>query len=208
MPLIKARHRPFHLRFFRTYTRLMLHRHFRMIRIHGELRDAGLPVLLIGNHFSWWDGFIVNHINEKVFRRKMHIMMLEEELRGRMFLNKAGAYSIRKKSRSALESLDYTAALLREPGNLVALYPQGRFQPMSRSAVRFERGIERILPGMSQRVQLVYYAALVDYFAFKRPMLEIYLRAEDNDFPSRTEDLEERYNRFLEECIEQQESLV
>jgi hypothetical protein len=51
--------------------------------------------------------------------------MPEEQLATRMFLNKAGAFSIKPGSRSAIESLNYASSLLYEPENLVVVFPQG-----------------------------------------------------------------------------------
>ncbi len=55
-------------------------------------------------------------------------MMLEEQLRKRMYLNKSGGYSVRKGSRSILKSLDYTAELLKEKKSLVLMFPQGKIR--------------------------------------------------------------------------------
>ncbi len=119
MAIIKSRHRLFFTWFFRIYSIQMIRWHFRKVTINGEFQDRGLPVMLIGNHFSWWDGFIANFLNIKVFHRKFHVMMLEEQLNSRRFLNKAGAYSIKKGSRSVIESMQYTVELAeqcRKPG--------------------------------------------------------------------------------------------
>lgn len=202
--VIKARHRTFHVWFFRLYTLGMVRSHFRKIYIHGDFHDTGQAILLIGNHFSWWDGFLANLLNIRIFKRKLHIMMLEEQLRGRMFLNKAGAYSIRRKSRSVIESFSYTQELLAGDENLVVIYPQGEFQSLSRFPVRFEKGAERLLSDFQEAVQVVFYAALVDYFEFKKPSVNIYLRKHKMTPGSNVGDLEGSYNQFLRECIDKQ----
>jgi hypothetical protein len=202
--LIRAHHRPFFTWFFRIYSEQMIRRYFRKVKLNGEFHDKGLPVLLIGNHFSWWDGFIANIINTRVLQRKFHIMMLEDQLRHRMFLNKAGAYSIRKGSRSAIESFQYTAGLLKDAGNLVVLYPQGEFESIHRRRVTFQRGIEMIFPEIQGNIHLVFYAALVDYFSTRKPGLTVYVW----EFPVPpvldVSILESAYNRFLADCAKQQ----
>jgi 1-acyl-sn-glycerol-3-phosphate acyltransferase len=166
--------------------------------------DRGLPVLLIGNHFSWWDGFIANFLNTRVFRRKFHVMMLEEQLRSRMFLNKAGAYSIKKGSRSALESLKYTADLLKTGENLVVIYPQGEFQSVYIYPVTFRKGISAITSRLQAKVHVVFYAVLADYFSYSKPSLTKYLQEFTKDPMPDAEMLQSAYNLFLSDCISQQ----
>ncbi len=71
--------------------------------------------------------------------------MLEEQLRKHMYLNKAGGFSVRKGSRSIVESLGYTAELLNDKNNLVLMFPQGRIESMHKQDFVFEKGIEYVL---------------------------------------------------------------
>ena len=72
-------------------------------------------------------------------------MMLEEQLRRHWYFNYTGGYSVKKHSRSALESIDYTAELLTDPGNVVLLFPQGEINSLYKDTFVFEKGIERML---------------------------------------------------------------
>jgi len=202
--MIKSQHRFFHVWFFRLFTFVKLHRHFRSITLKGRFEDQGFPVLMIGNHFSWWDGFIANYINFKILRRKFHIMMLEEQLAKRRFLNNAGAFSIKKGGRSAIESLDYSAELLQKKGNLVVLYPQGEFQSIYVRPVEFEKGIRFIASKIDQKFHLIFYAALLDYFSYTKPSLVIYILELPQEIASDPARLESEYNDFLGQCILQQ----
>lgn len=182
----------------------MIRFHFHRVIIKGDFNDTDLPVLLIGNHFSWWDGFIANFLNNKIFHRKFHIMMLEEQLGRRMFLNKAGAFSVKRGNRSVIESMQYTRDLLKGKGNLVVLYPQGEFESIYRTTVRFEKGMSTIVTGLKNKLHVVFYAALVDYFAHRKPALTIYLREIPQEMALNPERMEISYNTFLTECIMQQ----
>jgi hypothetical protein len=184
----------------------MLHRHFRQVTVHSGIKPQSRPVLLIGNHFSWWDGFIACYINQVVLRKKLHIMMLEEQLESRLFLNKAGAYSIRKGSRDALVSLDYTTRLLTGPENLVVIYPQGEFESIYRFPVTFEKGIETVIRRASPGFRLMFYAALIDYFSHRKPKLSIYLAEYEGSPVNSSEDLQIAYNHFLQDCIARQKT--
>jgi hypothetical protein len=202
--MIRAQHSLFFTWFFRIYSLQMIRFHFRKVTIKNDFEDKGHPVLLIGNHFSWWDGFIANMLNIKVFRRIFHIMMLEDQLRSRMFLNKAGAYSIKKGNRSALESLKYTSDLLGNSNNLVTIYPQGEFESVSQSPVSFQKGLNEVTSRLHVRIHLVFYVALVDYFSFRKPALTIYIRECQKADGTFAASLESDYNLFLKECIKQQ----
>ena len=202
--MIKARHHWFYTKFFRWYIPFMLNRHFRRVIIKGDIRGHSRPVLLVGNHFSWWDGFFAHHLNKQVFKRRFHVMMLEEQLQSRMFLNKAGAYSIRKNSPSVIETIQYTRELLRNPDNLVTLFPQGEIRSMFDFPVRFEKGPVRMLRGMEDKVQIVFMAALVDYFSHPKPTLTLALGEYHPRGGVSLEDMEKAFNDHLRQMIHEQ----
>jgi len=195
--IIKARHHWFYYPFFKLYSRWMPRKDFHRVTLHHSIEDRRLPILMIGNHISWWDGFLAQYINLELFHRKLYIMMLEEQLKERMFLNKTGAYSIKKGSRSALESLHYTAGILSDPRNLVILYPQGKIHSMMDLPVYFEAGWYRLFRYIDQPIQVVFYVTLFDFFSSRKPELNMYLY--DYDYQGKS--LEEM-NRDFNECIQ------
>ncbi|MEE4177659.1 MAG: lysophospholipid acyltransferase family protein [Bacteroides sp.] len=202
--MIKASHHPFYLAFFGTFIRLFLRLQFRKVSVHGSIDAPGKSLLVIGNHFSWWDGFFPLYVRKKVFKRKLHVMILEEQLSQRLFLARMGAFSIKKGSRSAIESLNYASSLLGEPENMVLLFPQGRFQSHHQHPLSFEHGWLRIPKNVKGPFQMVFMAYLTDYFDHPRPELNLYL--EDYTLPEdlNPQIIENDYNTFLKHCIEQQ----
>jgi 1-acyl-sn-glycerol-3-phosphate acyltransferase len=169
--------------------------------------DKRLPVFMIGNHFSWWDGFIALNINQRYFRKKFHIMMLEEQLRDRMFLNKSGAFSLNKGHRSMVETFSYTRELLDDPGNLVVMYPQGKIFSMHDQPYVFEKGWFRIIERLEQPVQLVFYYALVDYFSHRKPTMNIYVYAHDPPYGG-ADRVEEAFNERFRDALALQRSYL
>ena len=159
---------------------------------------------MIGNHFGLWDGFIANLLNIRFLHRRIHVMMLEEQLQNRMFLNKAGAYSINPGSRSVVESLEYTADLLEDAKNLVVLYPQGEFQSVHDRIIRFQPGIMKVISRLKHPVQVVFYAALVDYFSHRKPVLTLYFADLPVPVPTSIQALEDAYNEFYDKARMQQ----
>lgn len=201
--IIKARHIPFYVRFFSWYSANGLRRFFKRVDFECSAVTGERPVLLIGNHFSWWDGFIAYRLNDIFFHKKFHVMMLEEQLAGRLFLNKAGAFSIKRGSRSVIESLNYASALLHERENMVVVYPQGTIASIHRRPVVFEKGTERIIAGAPADLIILFYVALPDWYSEKKPGLTIRVIEYVNTDRSAA-GLEKAFNMFLDESVAKQ----
>lgn len=224
--MIKANHHIAYEKYFDLYLGWIMRRDFRAHRIvelpvssgvaapgKGSLLEVSPgfydpisdhALLMVGNHFSWWDGFFARRINQQVLHKRLHVMMLEEQLRPRMFLTRLGAYSIRQKHRSALESVNYTLELLENPENLVVMFPQGRFQSLHQHPVHFEQGWFRILEKSPRSARLVFMANLTDYFDHRKPTLSSYLRLMDKDSFADARAVEQAYNDFLLDAISAQ----
>lgn len=220
--MITARHNKLYARCFDMMMETLLHRSFRRIHIHDNITGDGKSVLCVANHFSWWDGFIARYANRKTVNKKVFVMMLEDQLAKRPFLRKVGAFSIRKNTPSALESIQYASDVLRDPNHWLLLFPQGRFQSQHRFPLTFEKGWFRIAEKAPENTQVVFMASLPDYFEQRRPTLHIYLENAEkfatdkpqdperaagkrgNPFPT-PEAAEEAYNRFLQQAIDKQE---
>lgn len=190
--IMKASHNVFLYPFFRFYSTLRIRAAFREIRIEGEVTDRGLPVLVLANHFSWWDGFWIMQMNEKLFKRKFYFMMLEQQLRRLWVFNKTGGYSVRKGSRSIIESISYTITLLEDSDNMVLIFPQGRIESMHRNDFVFEKGAIRIAD-QAKKVQILFVVNLVEYFSHSRPTLFMFLAEYNNENPG---GIEKAYNEF------------
>ena len=79
--IYKASHHRVIYPFLQLYSLWKIKINFHRVFVSGDFEEKGLPVLLISNHISWWDGFWVVYLNIKLFHRKFYFMMLEEELR-------------------------------------------------------------------------------------------------------------------------------
>lgn len=167
---------------------------------HQYYRQAGIAYR---QPFQLVDGFIAYRLNDLFLHKKFHIMMLEEQLENRLFLNKAGAFSIKRGSRTVVETLSYTSGLLHDADNMVVVYPQGVITSIHRRPIRFERGTERVIAGASDKLMILFYVALPDWYSEKKPGL--YVRVIEYAARERSiTDLEEAYNMFLDECISNQ----
>lgn len=206
--MIAARHQKLWQWFFRIYLSLSMRRHFQAVSYRDKVEDRGLPILVICNHFSWWDGFWVLQLNERFFKRRFHVMMLEEQLRKHPFLSRLGAFSIRKQDRAALRSLNYARNLLSDSSNMLLVFPQGEIQSIYNQQLCFQKGWYRILENISHPVQVLMVANLVDYHAFRKPSLNVYMQ----DFALGPEtdykDLVHAYSVFFHSSVKRQKEQV
>jgi len=197
--MIKARHHFYIYPFFQRYTLRKLRKKFSGLELVGEFYDDGLPVLLLANHISWWDGFWAMYLNLKVLHRKFHFMMLESQLKKHWYFNHSGGFSVRRNSRSIIESLDYTSELLSDPKNMVLLFPQGELHSLYDTEVRFEKGLKRILQNTDTSFKIVFSANLPEYFDNPRPALYLHHKTYHGEYTF--EAIEQSYNAFFREVI-------
>jgi 1-acyl-sn-glycerol-3-phosphate acyltransferase len=198
--MFKANHHNLYEGFFNFYIGWKLRKGFHKHRIAGDTTDPGGPILMIGNHISWWDGFWARRVNQQTYKRRFHVMMLEEQLRDRLFLSKMGAYSIKKNHRDALRSLHYTVELLHDEKNLVLLFPQGKFHSQYKHPINFEKGWFRIMQHAPANLRVVFLANLTDYYTHPKPTLSSYLHVADSYFPD-AGSVEKAYNEFLHDAM-------
>lgn len=201
--MVKSKHNPLIYNFFKIYTLWKISRNFRQVIITGEFNENNKAILLISNHFSWWDGFWAMYLNLKIFRRKFHFMMLEEQLEKFWFFKYTGGYPVRRRTRSVLESINYTIELLSGRQNLVLLFPQGRVESLYKNSITFEKGVTRIASEINGKAQVLFVVNLVDYLSEPKPSLYVYLKEHTME-NQHAEGIEQAYKAFLSECFSKQ----
>lgn len=194
--IIKAKHHWFLNPFFHWYARQIIGRHFFRVEAEISFTDRHLPVLLLGNHSSWWDGFFASYINHHYLRRRFHFMMQQEHLQKNWFFQYTGGFSVKKHSRTLVESLLYAAELLASPQNMVLLYPQGEIQSVFEPYLRFEKGTDYIFRRLKNPVHLLFLATLSDYFSNKKPVLFLFLK----EYSGEAGKIQAAYNAFYDNC--------
>ena len=197
--MIKAKYNPFSLWFYSSYFKWLQKIFFHKISV---ITDAVFPddqsVLLLQNHFSYYDGYWSMYLCHKIFKRRFHVMMLEEQMKTRMFLTRCGVFSVRKNSRDLIESLNYAAGLLQNPNNVVTIYPTGEIISHHRQNFSFQSGFARLVNNEC-RPAIALAVVLVDYFSLIRPEIRIYV---ENYTGERTaEAIEKAYHSFYQLCI-------
>ncbi|MFI5158402.1 MAG: lysophospholipid acyltransferase family protein [Sphingobacteriales bacterium] len=182
--------------FFKWYVSRLVGKQFDELLFNAVEVDKNKSVLLIANHFSYWDSLILFWVNERAFKKKPHVMVLEKTMRKEWIIKYSGAFSVSKHSREIIESVNYAAELLNDSGNLVLIFPQGKLYPNFVEQVHFEKGILKIIKQTSASFQLVFAATFVQYFKHKKPKATVYLKTENVNYADKTiNDLQEAYQQ-------------
>jgi hypothetical protein len=109
---------------------------------------------------------------------------------------------VRKNSRELLESLNYAAGLLKNPRNVVTVYPSGELISQHWQQFPFQRGFSRLANSPENQPLIAFALILVDYFSLARPEIRVYLK---NYLGERTpEAVEAAYREFYQTCVSKQ----
>lgn len=123
--------------------------HLRPTRFGGAwpLPLEGRPLVLVANHISWWDGFILREIQRRVRPgAAFHTVVIEHLLEMYPMLRRLGGVPIRPDAPSSVLGMLRSLASLRrrDPETVFSYFPQGRIWPSSRRPLELRRGIEAV----------------------------------------------------------------
>ena len=126
-----------------------LKRGLNAVHYGGVARDLASdePLLLVANHVSWWDGFLLRELRRCLGRDASHYsVMLSRELQKHPVLGGIGAVGIEPGAAASLRALLRDLSAWREecPAMSVSFFPQGRIWPAHRRPLGFQRGVEGI----------------------------------------------------------------
>ncbi|MDR6942396.1 1-acyl-sn-glycerol-3-phosphate acyltransferase [Mucilaginibacter pocheonensis] len=183
-------------RIIHYYVKWAVGKHFHELLLNNIEVDQDKSILLIANHFSFWDGLIIYCINEKLLKKKYHVMVQKETVHKLTYLKFSGAFSITKNSKDIIESLNYASELLNDPQNLVLIFPQGKLYSNYIDDVRFDKGVLRIMQKAQGKFQLIFASTFIQYFKHKKPTATVYLKKETENFTGKTiVELKEAYQQ-------------
>ena len=205
--ILKAKHNFFIYNFFRFYSLISIKLKFHNFKIIGNFEDKKLPLLVISNHSTWWDGFWIMYLNLKLFKRRFYFMMQEEQLKKFWFFNYSGGFSINKKSKSVIESINYSSTILSKPENMLLIFPQGALNSIHNKNIYFQKGIEKIVAKTNNQIQIVFVANFIDYFNYSKPTLFQYIK--EFKFEQFNIDIFcNEYQNFYNNCVSEQSKIV
>lgn len=161
--------------------------------------------LVLMNHFSFNDGPMLHYICRKALKKEFKVMVLEEQMINFKPLKYIGCFSVNKKSRSLVESLDYAASLLSEPKNMLGIFPQGGVFSQHLDRIHFEQGLDRILKKKKNEIQVVFAVVQLDFLANFKPKANVYFKAYTG--LQKPAEMEMAYNEFYAVCKQKQQAL-
>ena len=172
--MIQAEHKRWADWLFRLYLNRLYKQHFYAIYLLDPIPyfDINKPLLLLPNHSSWWDGFFIYLLNNKILQRKIYLMMLEDQLKQNHFFRFLGAYSIKSENSSNVrQSIQYTIDLLNrtEEAPLICFFPQGELQSWNTRPIVFKKGLEFILKRIKTEINLCFLGIRIEFLGEQRP---------------------------------------
>ena len=103
-------------------------------------------------------------------------MITEENYQKVWFLKYLGSFSVKKNSRSIIETLEYAGHLLDDPENLVLIFPQGKLYSGHVEQIQFEKGLMNLINTSSKTFQYIFAASFTDYFENRKPTVNCFLQ--------------------------------
>ncbi|MES3017071.1 MAG: lysophospholipid acyltransferase family protein [Bacteroidota bacterium] len=190
--------------FFSWYISHIIGSDFRKLEFNKVRFDEGKAILLLANHFSWWDGFLMFHLNKIYFKKKFHVMITEENYEKVWFLKYLGCFSVKKNSRSIIETLEFAGRLLDDTDNLVLIFPQGKLYSNHTDDIQFQKGLMNMINISKKKFQYIFAANFVDYFEHRKASLTCYLQDwEGAEFTS-LQLIKSAYNKHYEASRQKQ----
>lgn len=156
---------------FHIYVMRLMKRHFHAFHLFGDVPqpDPDLPLLLIPNHSTWWDGFFVYLLNDQILKRETYLMMLDRQLARYKFFARIGAFGITPGERkNVIESLHYTVELLQKKNVMITLFPQGILLPWGKRPLNFKKGLEAIIKLYHRPINILPLTIRAEYGAEQR----------------------------------------
>jgi 1-acyl-sn-glycerol-3-phosphate acyltransferase len=138
--------------------------------IPSEL-PANEPILLVANHVSWWDGFLLRDVGRFLRCDPIHIsVMSAAALTARPYLRNVGAIGV-DESITGIRSMERELRRwrARAPERLIVSYfPQGRIWPSTRRPLGFRGGVALVARALAP-VTLLPVAMHIEPLASFRP---------------------------------------
>ena len=203
-----SRKSPIIQQFFSWYTGYLIRRDFGGYS-YDELSVADdEAILLLANHFSWWDGLLLFQLNRLVFKKDFHILVGQTDFEKRWFLKYLGAFSPSSTGKDTVATLRYAGQLLDNPANLVLLFPQGKLYSAHVTAVNFEKGVMQVVNASQKKFKIIFAATFADYFASRKPRIKTALQCWEAEEYVSLQLLKSEYNKHYTKTLKEQTKII
>lgn len=152
---------------------------FEAVRVAGlegaRARLAESPLLVVSNHTAWWDPLVALLVSARLLGADGYALMDAKNLRRLPFFRGIGAFGVDLDDPAdGARAIRYAAKLLRDPGRLVWVFPQGEERPITRRPLGFRPGSAEIAR-VARRVAVLPVAIRYEQGASERPTLYVSL---------------------------------
>jgi len=119
----------------------------------SQLKEVSGPLLIIANHVSWWDGFLLFELQRRLRpRAKLYTVALKETCDQNPILSRMGVLPIEPGCAVSLRALlKHLSGLRAQPFSeqlMVVFFPQGKIMPSFATELEFQRGVEAIVQAL------------------------------------------------------------
>ncbi|WP_246862702.1 1-acyl-sn-glycerol-3-phosphate acyltransferase [Pedobacter sp. KBS0701] len=194
--------------FFSWYIQFIIKKDFASFQYDQMEVKPEASILVLANHFSWWDGFFLFYINKKVFKKQFHVLVNAENYNKVGFLRYLGAFAAENKGKDVLETLNYAGKLLDNPQNLVLVFPQGKLYSNHLKGISFEKGVMQMINASQKKISIFFAATFIDYFSKRKPSAYTYLQHWENEEYVSLQLLKSAYNKHYDQSVVKQTQLI
>ncbi|TDG37927.1 glycerol acyltransferase [Pedobacter changchengzhani] len=194
-------------RFFCWYIQYLIDKDFDAFNYNNLKPNQDASILILANHFSWWDGFFIFYINKKLFKKNFHVLVNEENFKKVGFLKYVGAFAAEHKGKDIIDMLSYAGKLLDDANNLVLVFPQGKLYSNHVKGITFEKGVMQMIKASTKKIDIIFSTTLIDYFAKRKPTANTYLQKWETEEYVSLQLLKSAYNKHYEQAVSKQTKL-
>ncbi|MFW0716285.1 1-acyl-sn-glycerol-3-phosphate acyltransferase [Pedobacter sp. N23S346] len=195
-------------RFFSWYIEFIIKKDFASLHYNTIETKEDTSILILANHFSWWDGFFIFYINKKLFKKQFHVLVNAENYNKVGFLKYLGAFAAESSGKDIIGMLGYASKLLDDKNNLVLIFPQGKLQSNHVKNITFEKGVMQIIKSSQKRLNIVFAATFIDYFSRRKPTAQTYLQNWDSEEYMSLQLLKSAYNKHYDQSVVKQTQIT
>ncbi|MES2458281.1 MAG: 1-acyl-sn-glycerol-3-phosphate acyltransferase [Bacteroidota bacterium] len=191
--------------FFTWYISYILRKDFSAYHFNKIGIKPDEAVLLLANHFSWWDGFLLFQLNKLLFRKRFHVLIGHEDYCRHWYLKYLGSFAAENNKKDVVETLIHAGKLLDDPANLVLVFPQGKSRANPVASINFEKGIIQLINSSKKKFQIVFSASFADYYGKRKPTVNTYLAVWEAEEYMSLQLLKSEYNKHYNYAIRNQD---
>ena len=164
----------FTLEFFRVIVRMWFALHFESVlafdtepfREHAE----SSPLIVYGNHSSWWDPMIAVLLAEKLMPGRNHYAPMDESsLAQNAILSRIGIFGVDIHSARGAKQFHQRSLAVLSDGGVLWITPQGRFADVRERPLGFKPGLASISARWPAGCTLIPLATEYTFWNNRRP---------------------------------------